>query len=64
MNWFTKPFDIFLIIMVFFISMNFINDKFNDLQKELASLKTEVTVVKEILVLIIELSREADLGEK
>jgi hypothetical protein len=50
-NWFKKHVDTAIILGAFGTSVLWMNGKFSDIEKDIAGLKTEVAVVKTVLLM-------------
>lgn len=62
-NWFKKHADTVVILAAFASSFLWMNGKFNDLDKELGILKTEVAVMKTVMLMKNILPAELAKGE-
>lgn len=51
MDWFKKHADTALILGAFATSVLWMNGKFNELEKEIASLKTDIAIIKTVLIM-------------
>jgi len=63
-NWFKKHGDTIVILSAFASSFIWMNGKFNDLEKDLSALKTEVAVIKTVLFMKNILPAELAKGEQ
>jgi acetyl-CoA carboxylase carboxyltransferase component len=51
MEWFKKHVDTVIILGAFGASLLWMNGKFNDVEKDIGSLKTEIAVMKAVLIM-------------
>ncbi len=63
MEWFTKHADALSVISAIIISMIWMNGKFNDVEREISSLKTDIAIVKTVLIMKQIMPPELAKGE-
>lgn len=51
MNWFSKHTDAVIVVGAIVASMLWMNTQFNDIQREINSLKTDVAIMKTVMLL-------------
>lgn len=51
MDWMKKHVDTVIILTAFGASLLWMNGKFNDVEKDIASLRTDIAVVKTVLIM-------------